>query len=194
MHDFQAFPLKLAKVLTNTSLLLRETQSYLNLHWSPWMKITFNIFVILPNFDAPPSSLMDSTASLEVKITEGIGAYSLVRSISGVKGHAGVLGSELGRLTNNQLLTQTCTNQTTSWWLHNWNIFGARMNHGQTWTHKTHHGSKSHHLPLYNTICAWPGDQHPNVILSRDSQVGVPKFPKLGLPWLWGLVILCVDI
>jgi hypothetical protein len=59
--------------------------------------------------------LMDSTASPEVKITEGIGAYSLVRSISGVKGHVGVLGSELGRLTNNQLLTQTCTNQTTSW-------------------------------------------------------------------------------
>jgi len=39
----------------------------------------------------------------------------------------------------------------------------------------------SHHLPLYGIFCAWPHDQHPNVILSWDSQVGVLKFPKLGL-------------
>jgi hypothetical protein len=24
--------------------------------------------------------------------------------------------------------------------MHSWNIFGSRMSHGQTWTHKTHHG------------------------------------------------------
>jgi hypothetical protein len=30
MHNFQAFPLKLAKVQTNTSLLLKETNSCLN--------------------------------------------------------------------------------------------------------------------------------------------------------------------
>jgi hypothetical protein len=194
MHDFQAFPLKLAKVLTNTSLLLRETQSYLNLHWNQWMKILFKIFVILPNFDAPPSSLMDLTASPEVKIMEGVGACSLVRSILGVKGHARVLGSGLGRSTSNQFLTHACTNQTTSWWLHNWSTFGAWMNHKQTWIHKTHHGPKSHHLPPYNTICAWPRNQHPNVNLSRDSQAGVPKFPKLGLPRLWGPVILCANL
>jgi hypothetical protein len=39
-----------------------------------------------------------------------------------------------------QLLTRTCTNQTTSWLVHNLNIFGARKNHRQTQTHKTHHG------------------------------------------------------
>jgi len=43
----------------------------------------------------------------------------------------------------------------------------------------------SHHLPPYNILCAWPWDQHPNVILSWGSQVGVPKFPKLGLLQLW---------
>jgi hypothetical protein len=64
-----------------------------------------------------------------------------------------------------------------------WNTFGARMNHGQTWIHKTHHGPNlggSHHLPLYNIICAWPHGQHSNVILSRDSQVGSPKISKIG--------------
>jgi hypothetical protein len=40
-----------------------------------------------------------------------------------------------------QLLTRTCTNQTTSWLVHNLNIFGARKNHEQTWTHKTHHNT-----------------------------------------------------
>jgi hypothetical protein len=29
----------------------------------------------------------------------------------------------------------------------------------------------SHHLPPYTILCAWPQDLHPNVILSRDSQV-----------------------
>ncbi len=30
--------------------------------------------------------------------------------------------------------------------------------------------------------------------LSQDSQVGVPKFPKLGLPQLWGPITLCKDL
>jgi hypothetical protein len=38
-----------------------------------------------------------------------------------------------------QLLTQTCSNQTTSWLLHSLSDFGAKTNHGQTQTHKTHH-------------------------------------------------------
>jgi len=52
----------------------------------------------------------------------------------------------------------------------------------------------SHHLPPYSNLYAWPQGQHPNVILSRDSQVGVAKFPKLGLPWLWRCIILCGNL
>jgi hypothetical protein len=40
----------------------------------------------------------------------------------------------------------------------------------------------SHHLPPYNIFCAWPQNQHPNVILLQDSQVEVPKFSKVGTP------------
>jgi len=36
--------------------------------------------------------------------------------------------------------------------------------------------------------------QHPNDILSRDSQVGVLKFSQLGFPRLCRPVILCVDL
>jgi hypothetical protein len=34
-------------------------------------------------------------------------------------------------------------------------------------------------------------DQHPNVILSRDSQMGILKFPKFELSQLWGPITLC---
>jgi hypothetical protein len=52
----------------------------------------------------------------------------------------------------------------------------------------------SHHLPHYSILCVWPWDHHPNVILSRGSQVGVPKFPQLGLLQLWGRITLRADI
>ncbi len=51
----------------------------------------------------------------------------------------------------------------------------------------------SHHLPPYIILYAWPRDQHSNVILSRDSQMGVPKFPKLRLLQLWKPITLYVD-
>jgi len=35
---------------------------------------------------------------------------------------------------------------------------------------------------------------HPNVILFRDSQVGVPKFLKLELPQLWRPITLCENL
>jgi hypothetical protein len=44
----------------------------------------------------------------------------------------------------------------------------------------------SHHLPLYSILCASSWGSHPNDILSRDSQVGVPEFPQLGFSRFWG--------
>ncbi len=52
----------------------------------------------------------------------------------------------------------------------------------------------SHHLPFYSILCASPWGPHPNGILFRDSQMGVPKLPKLGFPWLSGLITLCVNL
>jgi len=49
-------------------------------------------------------------------------------------------------------------------------------------------------LPAWGSPCASPRGPHPNGILSQDSQVGVPKLPKLGLPWLWGPITLCADL
>ncbi len=58
----------------------------------------------------------------------------------GSRGACWSSGMEPGRLKSNLLLTWTCINQTTSWLLHSWNMFGARKSHRQTRTHKTHHG------------------------------------------------------
>jgi hypothetical protein len=52
----------------------------------------------------------------------------------------------------------------------------------------------SHHLPPYSTLCASPPGPHPNDFLSRDSQVGVSKLPKLGLPRLWAPITLCANL
>jgi hypothetical protein len=52
----------------------------------------------------------------------------------------------------------------------------------------------SHHLPPYSILCASPWGPHPNDILSWESQMGVPKFPELGLLRLWGPITLCVDL
>jgi len=45
-------------------------------------------------YDAPPSSLMDSTTNLKLKTTkrEGVEAHSLTRSILGVEGRVGASG------------------------------------------------------------------------------------------------------
>jgi hypothetical protein len=51
-----------------------------------------------------------------------------------------------------------------------------------------------HHLPPYSILCASPWGPHPNGFLSRDSQMEIPKLPMLGLPRLWGLIILSADL
>jgi hypothetical protein len=52
----------------------------------------------------------------------------------------------------------------------------------------------SHHLPPYSILCTSPRGPHPNGFLSRDSQMGVPKSPKLGLPQLWSPMTLRADL
>jgi hypothetical protein len=58
-----------------------------NLNYSPY-------FHLKSPYDAPPSSLMDSTASPKAKTTEGegVGVRSLICNTSGVEGRVGILG------------------------------------------------------------------------------------------------------
>ncbi len=52
----------------------------------------------------------------------------------------------------------------------------------------------SHHLPPYNIFCVAPRHPHPNGFLSRDSQGGVPKLSRFGLPGIWELITPSSDL
>ncbi len=48
----------------------------------------------------------------------------------------------------------------------------------------------SHHLPPYSILCVSPWRLHPNGSFSRDSQVGVLKLSRVGVPGLWTAISL----
>jgi hypothetical protein len=80
--------------------------------------------------DTSPSSLMDSTTSLKVKIAkgEGVRVCSLAHNTSGVEGRFGAPRWDQEDWQAIQLFTWTCTNQTTSWLMHSW----STLLHGRT--------------------------------------------------------------
>jgi hypothetical protein len=49
----------------------------------------------------------------------------------------------------------------------------------------------SHHLPPYNILYSSARRLHPNGFFSRDSQSGVPKLSRFGLPGLWAFITSC---
>jgi hypothetical protein len=46
----------------------------------------------------------------------------------------------------------------------------------------------SHHLPPYSILCSSAWRLHPNGSFSRDSQSGVSKLSRFGLPGLWAFI------
>jgi hypothetical protein len=52
----------------------------------------------------------------------------------------------------------------------------------------------SHHLPPYSILCVTPQRLHTNDTFSRDSQRGVPKLSRVGLPGLWASITSCSDL
>jgi hypothetical protein len=52
----------------------------------------------------------------------------------------------------------------------------------------------SHHLRPYSILCVSPPHLHPNGIFSRDSQNGVPKLSRFGLPRFWAFITFRSDL
>jgi len=52
----------------------------------------------------------------------------------------------------------------------------------------------SQHLPPYSIFCTSSRGPHPYGFLSRDSQMGVPKLPRLELLQLCRAIISCSDL
>ncbi len=92
----------------------------------------------------------------------------------------------------NQLFTWTCTNQTISWLVHNWSTFGAQINHGQTWMHKTHHGPNLGEATTFSFIIFFVHGHESNIQMSfcpTTFKLGVSKFLKLGCLQLWNPIM-----
>jgi hypothetical protein len=84
----------------------------------------------------------------------------------------------------------------TRWLVRSWSTFDARTNHSNTDTQNSPQPKLggSHHLPPYSTLCTSPQGPHLNDFLSRNSWMGVPKSPKLGLSQLWSPITLWADL
>jgi hypothetical protein len=77
------------------------------------------------------------------------------------------------------------TNQTTSWLVHSLSTFGARTSHGQTRTHKIHHGLNLGEATTFPLIVFSMLGHKSNTQMSfcpKTPKLGVSKFSKLGLP------------
>jgi hypothetical protein len=48
--------------------------------------------------------------------------------------------------------------------------------------------------PLSRVLCSSPRGLHPNSTFSRDSQGGVPKLSRVGLPGFWASITSCSDL
>jgi hypothetical protein len=132
--------------------------------------------------DAPSHSLKDSNASLKVEIVKGkgVGVRPLVRSTLEVKGCAGAPRWGLRQMTSKLIIYTNLhkpNNKLVSVWLeHFWCTNEPRAYMDSQDSPQLRLGG-SHHLPPYNILCAWPRGLHPNVILSRNSQVGSLEIP-----------------
>jgi hypothetical protein len=78
-----------------------------------------------------------------------------------------------------------------------WNTFNAQMNHGQTKTHKTHHGPDLGGATTFSLIVYSVPNHRTNTQMSfcpETPKFGVLKFPKLGLLQLWRPITSCADL
>jgi hypothetical protein len=73
----------------------------------------------------------------------------------------------------------------TSWVVHSWSSFGAQTNMDSQNSPHSNLGEATT-FALIVLYVSSHGTSTQMSFLSRNSQVGVPKFPKLGLPQLWG--------
>jgi hypothetical protein len=87
-----------------------------------------------------------------------------------------------------QLLTWIYTKPNIRWLVHSCNTFGAKTTHMQIRTHKTHHGPDLGEATTFPLIIYYVPLHEAHI------QMGVLKFPKLGLLQLWSPITLCADL
>jgi hypothetical protein len=94
----------------------------------------------------------------------------------------------------NQLFTQTCTTQTTSWVLHGWSTFDPWTCHEHTLIHKTHHGPDLGEASTFPLILFSILSHIQMSFCLMIPKLGVPNFPKLGFQPLWRAKTSCANL
>jgi hypothetical protein len=109
-----------------------------------------------------------------------VGACSLVCSTLGGKRACCSSGIGLRRMINTYSFTWTYTKQPTSWLMHCWNTFDAKMSHGQTRTHKTHHGPDLGEVTTFPLIVYFVPLHEAHIQMAFCP--GTPEITKVGTP------------
>jgi hypothetical protein len=81
--------------------------------------------------------------------------------------------------------------------MHSWSTFGAQINNGRTWTNKIHHGLSLGQAITFPLIIFSVPSHEAYIQMSfcpRTPKLGVSKFPKLGLLWLWRPITSGLDL
>jgi hypothetical protein len=116
--------------------------------WSPQHGLTTFYHIILKHskhnyvkHDALLNSLMVSTISLKVKTTKR--SWGAFPSLQHFEGRRVCWSFEMGlrRMTSGSIIHTYMHKLNNKLVSACWNTFSAWTSHGQTWTHKTHHGS-----------------------------------------------------
>jgi len=139
----------------------------------------------MTHLDVLPSSLMDLNVSLNWKHRKSkeLGISSLARSTLGLERCARAPGGTKKR-DKHQLLKWACTKPNIRWLMHSWSIFDVRTSHGQTRTHKTHHGPNLGEATTFPLIVYFVSLHEAHIQMtfcpgtpkweSRNSQIGIP--------------------
>jgi hypothetical protein len=81
--------------------------------------------------------------------------------------------------------------------MRSWNTFGAHTNHEHTWTHMTHHGPDLGEVTTFPLIVLFMPTYEAYTQMSfclGPPNLGIPKFPKLGLSQIWKHITFFVNL
>jgi len=137
--------------------------------------------------DTLPRPKLGPRWALVSKTTKLWGLEGTLLALNTKRGRGACWNSEmeLGRGTSFNYSLEPASNQSTSWLVHipehPWCKDKPRaILDSQDSPRPKLRGT--HHLPPYSIICVTLHHSHPNGLLSQDSQGGVPKLSRFGLP------------
>jgi hypothetical protein len=165
-------------------------------HWNSPIGGSSSTRALIP-CDTPPNSSTDLIASPNVKTMkrQGTRVRSLVRNTLGVKGRAKVLGWGLGWVTSMSIIHTDLhkpNNKLISAYLeHFWCTKMATIDsQNSPWPGL----GEATTFPLTLFYVSGHGANTQMSFCPRTPKLGIPKFPKLGLSWLWRPIPLCVNL